>query len=205
MAPRRPKNLSVEDQKLWEQFIRTAEPLHVRQAAFSLDPAAKTPAAKLPRGPIPYPETRIYKPVLSGKEPLVRYDLALDPMQPLSRISKHLDKRTHDRLRKGKSAPEARIDLHGMTAAQAHAALRGFIRSSHGRGLRLVLVITGKGNTTRDEIGIMPTRSGVLRHALPQWLGVPDMHPMILQISAAHIRHGGSGAYYVYLKRKGRS
>jgi len=126
-------------------------------------------------------------------------------MQPLSRAPQALDKRTHDRLRKGKKAPEARIDLHGMTAAQAYGALRGFILSCHARGLRLVLVITGKGNTTRDEIGIMPTRNGVLRHALPQWLDAPDMHPMILQISAAHMRHGGGGAYYVYLKKKGRS
>lgn len=141
----------------------------------------------------------------SKEEPLLRYDLASDPMNPLSRAPQNLDRRTHDRLRKGKTAPEARIDLHGMTAAQAHGALRGFIRASHSRGLRLVLVITGKGNTSRDEIGIMPTRNGVLRHALPQWLGMPDMHPMILQISSAHLRHGGGGAYYVYLKRKGRT
>lgn len=196
---RRRKTLSEEDQKLWDMVKQSAEPLH----AVSYAPPAPTIQPKRPEVNTP----RTIKPFkMNGRpESRLRFDLAADPMQPLTRAPQALDKRTHDRLRKGKKAPEARIDLHGMTAAQAHGALRGFILSSHARGLRLVLVITGKGNTTRDEIGIMPTRNGVLRHALPQWLGTPDMHPMILQISAAHIRHGGGGAYYVYLKKKGRT
>jgi len=196
---RRRKTLSEEDQKLWDMVKQSAEPLH----AVSYTPPtpmapAKRPEVKTPRRIEPFS-------IKGRPESRLRFDLATDPMQPLSRAPQVLDKRTHERLRKGKKAPEARIDLHGMTAAQAHGALRGFVLSSHARGLRLVLVITGKGNTTRDEIGIMPTRNGVLRHALPQWLGTPDMHPMILQISSAHLRHGGGGAYYVYLKKKGRS
>lgn len=197
---RRRKTLSEEDQKLWELVKQSTEPLH----AISFSPPAPIPSATSPEVKHPRP----LKPLkMKGPKPeaQMRLDLATDPMQPLTRAPQSLDRRTHDRLRKGKKAPEARIDLHGMTAAQAHNVLRGFIRSSHARGLRLVLVITGKGNTTRDEIGIMPTRNGVLRHALPQWLGMPDMQPMILQISSAHLRHGGGGAYYVYLKKKGRS
>ena len=196
---RRRKTLSEEDQALWEMVIQSAKPLHAASFAPAPLPVAKPPEIKSPR------PLKKLKPMVGKKEALLRFDLATDPMQPLGRAAKTLDRRTHDRLRKGKTAPEARIDLHGMTAAQAHNVLRGFIRNSHAKGLRLVLVITGKGNTTREEAGIMPTRSGVLRHALPQWLDMPDMHPMILQISSAHIRHGGGGAYYVYLKRKGRS
>jgi DNA-nicking Smr family endonuclease len=196
---RRRKPLSEEDQKLWDMVKQSAEPLH----AVSYTPPTPIAAPKRPEVKTPRP-IKPFK--INGRpESRLRFDLAADPMQPLSRAPQALDKRTHDRLRKGKKHPEARIDLHGMTAAQAHGALRGFILSSFGRGLRLVLVITGKGNTTRDEIGIMPTRNGVLRHALPQWLGTPDMHPMILQISSAHLRHGGGGAYYVYLKKKGRN
>ncbi len=196
---RRRKILSEEDQELWDLVKQSTEPLH----AASYMPPAPVAKAKAPEVQTPRP----IKPFIMGgmQESRLKFDLAVDPMQPLSRAPQALDKRTHEKLRKGKKAPEARIDLHGMTAAQAHGALRGFIHSSHARGLRLVLVITGKGNTTRDEVGIMPTRNGVLRHALPQWLGTPDMHPMILQISSAHVRHGGGGAYYVYLKKKGRS
>jgi DNA-nicking Smr family endonuclease len=196
---RRRKTLSEEDIELWELVKKSAVPLH----AVSYTPPLPALPAKVPQVKAPRP----IKPFTIKGRPESRlcFDLAADPMQPLTRVPQALDKRTHERLRKGKKAPEARIDLHGMTAAQAHGALRGFIISAYGRGLRLVLVITGKGNTTRDEIGIMPTRNGVLRHALPQWLDAPDMHPMILQISAAHMRHGGGGAYYVYLKKKGRS
>ena len=196
---RRRKVLSEEDKKLWEMVKQSTEPLHAVSFTPAPPPNAKPPVVNTPRPIKPFN--------MSGTkgEARMRIDLAPDPMQPLTRAPQSLDRRTHDRIRKGKAAPEARIDLHGMTAAQAHNALRGFIHSSHARGLRLVLVITGKGNTTRDEIGIMPTRNGILRHALPQWLGMPDMHPMILQISSAHMRHGGGGAYYVYLKKKGRS
>ena len=199
MPPRKRKPLSEEDQKLWDLVIKSAEPMHAPSFKPEPLPYVKPPEIKN------YRPVRSLKPVSRKKEALLRFDLAEDPMQALSRKPQALDKRTHDKLRKGKTAPDARIDLHGMTAAQAHGVLRDFIRTSHARGLRLVLVITGKGNTMREEVGIMPSRAGVLRHALPQWLGTPDMHPMILQISAAHARHGGGGAYYVYLKRKGRT
>ncbi len=196
---RKPKKLSQEDQKLWDLVKQSARPLH---SAVIPPPSGEKNILPELHTPLPIKPFNING---HKNEPRLRIDLATDPMQPLSRAPQLLDKRTHDRMRKGKKSPEARLDLHGMTAAQAHGALRGFIHSCHARGLRLVLVITGKGNTTREEVGIMPTRSGVLRHALPQWLDAPDMHPMILQISSAHMRHGGGGAYYVYLKKKGRS
>ena len=199
MTRRRRKGLSEEDQKLWEMVKSSTVPLH--EPDFTPSPA---PVANAPKVTAPRPLRKV-KPAGTAKEPLSSYTLAADPMQPLARAPQNLDRRTHDRLRKGKTPPDARLDLHGMTAAQAHNVLRGFIRSSFASGHRLVLVITGKGNTTREEIGIMPTRAGVLRHALPQWLDAADMHPMILQVSSAHIRHGGGGAYYVYLKKKGRS
>ena len=68
-------------------------------------------------------------------------------------------------------------------------------------GKRLALVVTGKGNSTRDEGGIMPHRQGILRHSLPHWLNMPDIRPKILEITPAHLKHGGGGAYYVYLRR----
>ncbi|HSG57221.1 MAG TPA: Smr/MutS family protein, partial [Paracoccaceae bacterium] len=75
-----------------------------------------------------------------------------------------------------------------------------FILSSHARGMRLVLVITGKGKV-KDYEAPMPARHGVLRHQVPQWLNLAPLRPLVLQIAPAHIRHGGQGAYYVYLRR----
>jgi DNA-nicking Smr family endonuclease len=68
-------------------------------------------------------------------------------------------------------------------------------------GLRLVLVITGKGKV-KDEDGPIPIRQGVLRHQVPQWLEAPPIGSLVLNIRQAHLRHGGGGAYYVYLRRR---
>jgi DNA-nicking Smr family endonuclease len=62
------------------------------------------------------------------------------------------------------------------------------------------LVITGKGKH-RDDGGPIPTRFGVLRHQVPQWLAMAPLGGLVMQITESHIRHGGQGAYYVYLRR----
>jgi DNA-nicking Smr family endonuclease len=103
-------------------------------------------------------------------------------------------------MTRGKIKPEGRIDLHGMTMSQAHPALVGFILNAHDAGKRLVLVITDKGKD-RDDGGPIPVRHGVLRHQVPQWMALAPLKSLILQVTPAHLRHGGDGAYYVYLRR----
>jgi len=112
-----------------------------------------------------------------------------------------MDKKAFQRLKRGKLLPEGKIDLHGMTLDRAHPALMGFILRAHGAGLRLVLVVTGKGKD-RDDGGPIPVRQGILRHAVPQWLSQPPLATLVLQLTEAHQRHGGGGAYYVYLRRE---
>ena len=111
-----------------------------------------------------------------------------------------MDHKTHRKMSRGKIAPEARIDLHGMTLAVAKSALTGFILSCSASGRRLVLVITGKGKA--DESVHQPRRHGILRHSLPHWLGAPPLIGHILQVTPAHQRHGGAGAFYIYLRRR---
>lgn len=111
-----------------------------------------------------------------------------------------MDRKAFGRLKRGKLKPEAKIDLHGMTVDQAHPALTGFILRAQAQGKRLVLVITGKGKD-RDDGGPIPVRLGVLRHNVPHWLSVPPLAQLVLQVSEAHVKHGGGGAYYVYLRR----
>lgn len=119
----------------------------------------------------------------------------------LAKAPVRMDTKTFGRLKRGKLAPEGRIDLHGMTLDQAHGVLNGFIMRSHAQGKRLVLVITGKGKQA-DDHGPIPQRAGILRHNVPHWLQLPPLAQMVLQVSEAHGRHGGGGAYYVYLRRK---
>jgi DNA-nicking Smr family endonuclease len=111
-----------------------------------------------------------------------------------------MDRKAFDRLRRGKLKPEARLDLHGMTLDQARPALTRFLMSSHAQGRRLVLVITGKGKSA-DDAGPIPARRGLLRHNVPAWLQQPPLAQIVLQVTQAHLRHGGSGALYVYLRR----
>src|SRR5688572_21085314 len=91
-------------------------------------------------------------------------------------------------LRRGRTEPEARIDLHGMTHDKAYRALIAFLSRAQSEDKRVVLAVTGKG--------------GVLREALPLWLGQADLQPLVSGIAEAHIKHGGSGAFYVSLRRK---
>jgi DNA-nicking Smr family endonuclease len=111
-----------------------------------------------------------------------------------------MDRKTYARMKRGKSVPEARLDLHGMTIDVAHSALTAFLMRSHGEGKRLVLVITGKGRTDDNETFFNPPR-GILRRQVPHWLEQPPLRQIVLQTVTAHQRHGGSGALYVYLRR----
>lgn len=112
-----------------------------------------------------------------------------------------LDKRTEDRLRSGKMPIDGRIDLHGMTQAQAHRALGFFVREAHGAGKRCLLVITGKGRGEAEPEHWMEQESGVLRRRVPEWLGQGDLADKVLKVFPAIPRHGGAGAVYVYLRR----
>jgi len=109
---------------------------------------------------------------------------------------------TRDRLRRGALAPDARIDLHGMTQQAAHRTLFAWLATAHARGHRLVLVITGKGNPRNDENAPwMMSLHGVLKQMVPRWLNEPELAALIAAVHPAHTKHGGDGALYVYLRK----
>lgn len=118
-----------------------------------------------------------------------------------------LDGNTQDRLRKGQLDPDARIDLHGMTEDVAHDRLLAFLRNAQRGGARLALVITGKGAPERDAHAPFDMEQerrarGVLKSMVPRWFSEPDFASLIADTRTAHKRHGGSGALYVYLRKR---
>jgi DNA-nicking Smr family endonuclease len=121
--------------------------------------------------------------------------------EPLGPSSVQMDKKAFTRLKRGKLKPESKLDLHGMTLDRAHPALNRFILKAHRDGKRLVLVVTGKGKRSQDD-GPIPRRTGVLRHQVLHWLDTPPLAQVVMQVSQAHVSHGGGGAYYVYLRRQ---
>ena len=105
-----------------------------------------------------------------------------------------LDRRTGQRFKRGQLPIEGRLDLHGMTQAEAHRALGAFIARHCAAGRRCVIVVTGKG--VNKEGG------GVLRNAVPRWLNEVPNRDKVLAFEYARQRDGGAGALYVLLKRK---
>lgn len=192
-----PRGLRPEEAALWELIAARTQPLHPKRKAPLPDEAA-TPA---PKKPEPMASLSPFRVGETAGPPAVRHDLARPISAALAAAQVAMDRKAHRKLTRGKLAPEARIDLHGMTLADAHPALLRFVAEAHGRGLRLVLVITGKGRA-RDDDGPIPTRTGILRHQVPQWLNSGPLRPLVLQVVEAHQRHGGSGAFYVYLRRR---
>jgi DNA-nicking Smr family endonuclease len=101
------------------------------------------------------------------------------------------------RVRRGKLEIGAKLDLHGYTQDKAEAALRRFLVAAREDGCLVVLVVTGKGGRlVSGEVA-----PGVLKRRLPEWLEKVDLRPMVSGYAEAHQRHGGGGAFYVFLKR----
>lgn len=201
------KELSRDERELWSKVARTARPMHKPKPIAEM----RTPGAERPHAP-PVEKEDVYKTPLKGFRVGERSQTVPAPHhagEDLSNRIAHapvrMDHGTHRKMMRGKLKPQARIDLHGMTLAQAHPALVHFVIDSFDAGHRLVLVITGKGRggSDHDGGGPIPIRRGVLRQQVPGWLHAPPLGAMVLDIREAHQRHGGGGAYYVYLKRRG--
>ena len=109
-----------------------------------------------------------------------------------ARASPAQDRGDEKRVRRGQLEIAASIDLHGYTQDRAQGALTAFLARAHAEGARVVIVVTGKGRG--GDIG-------VLRRRLPAWLDAPNVRPLISGFAQAHRKHGGAGAFYVFLKR----
>ena len=192
---RRRKGLTDEDRALWSRVAETAQPLHPRRKEPLVLPSDE-PARALPPAHAALPAFRLGQAV--PPKPGGKVQRAPTPAETLARAGLRMDAKLHRRMTQGKLKPEARLDLHGMTLSAAHPELVNFVLSCHAGGLRLVLVITGKG---RGDHGPLPTRPGALRHQVPHWLHGAPLGAVVQQVTAAHYRHGGEGAYYVYLRR----
>jgi DNA-nicking Smr family endonuclease len=177
--------ISEEDRQLWDQVRRTATPLRPEPPPEPVPDAA--PPAPAPPKP---PRTAKATPA----PPLVAKPKPAAP-PPVGGF----DRKTMTRLSRGSVAIDARIDLHGMTQDAAHRRLLRFLEAARGEGAKIVLVITGKGAPDAVDGG-----RGVLRRAVPEWLRSPPFRLLVSGYENAGRRHGGEGALYVRLRRKGR-
>ncbi len=111
-----------------------------------------------------------------------------------------LDPLIMENLRAGNYSPEAHIDLHGLNALQAYRALVDFFRRSWYKGLRVVLVVPGRGKNSVNGFA-------VLRDKLQSWLTQDPFKRVVLAFCTAQAVDGGPGSVYVLLrkyKKKGK-
>lgn len=172
------RRLSYDERVLWATVTKAIEPL--RESARLVPDAGHDAVAQAPK-PVraARPAKTVAIPPPAPPKPVT------PPLTPLSR-------RMRRSVVRGKEQIDARLDLHGLTQSEAHAALLRFLRNAHVRDARLLLVITGKGR------GAEP---GVLRRQVPQWLGLPEFRSLVIGFEDAHIAHGGEGALYVRVRR----
>lgn len=184
---RKARGLSQDEHDLWDVVTRSIAPLKVRKSRVQArdegeaSPETETAApAKVKRtAPAPPPP------------PAAAKAAAQSPPAPGP-----LERRLKSRIARGTQAIDARIDLHGMTQAQAHAALLRFLRRAQDDGALLALVITGKGARGRSG-----DAAGVLRRQVPLWLKLSEFSAFVVGFSPAAAAHGGEGALYVRLRR----
>ncbi len=172
----RRRQLSDEEHALWSGFVRSITPL--RRSRAIPEPSAAGEVSPAPRRLTP------------------RQDIAppakTPPLAPFER-------RLKQRVARGRAPIDARIDLHGLTQVEAHAALLRFLRRAQADGARIALIVTGKGAGSGERDGL--AARGVLKRQVPLWLSLPEFRPLIVGFEDAHVSHGGQGALYVRLRR----
>jgi DNA-nicking Smr family endonuclease len=185
----RRRQLSDEEEALWAGFTRSIKPLKsAKPGPKASQKSSATPSGASPAAPS---QTRSH-PVA----PRVTPPAPPPPLAPLGR-------RLKQRVARGREPIDARLDLHGMTQQQAHAALLRFLHRAQASGAKTALVVTGKGlrksssGAEYDADG----RPGVLKRQVPLWLALPEFRPLVVGFDDAHVGHGGEGALYVRLRR----
>ena len=182
------------DFELWEDVARTVKPLHKAKPRKKYAPKPELASHAVKTAP---------SRKAAAKPAAVRHD-----PPPLT----GLDRRSERRMMRGQVEIEGRIDLHGTGVERSHERLLNFLATSRAQGLRLVLVITGKGASPFTQHTLhgadhyhAPERQGRLRRLAPEWFHERQFREHIAGFQPAHPRHGGGGAFYVRLRKKERT
>ena len=205
-AKDRRRHLHGEEASLWAHTASSVEPL--KRAKGRVHPADELHGEPHTR---PRPKTGHHETAatLAKHAKKAHAEPAAPPAKkaPLPPIA-DIERKKLKRLRSGRTDIDGRIDLHGMYQAEAHGALRAFLHRAQAKGWRWVLVITGKGRLlSRDDDAPFDMHGhrdrGVLKRNVPRWLEEPDLRPLVISFTTAAIEHGGEGALYVHLRKRG--
>lgn len=182
--------LSPSEHALWQAVTHKVTPL----------PGAPVAPVK-PPPPLPLADPKAAaRPQARPKKPAVPPPPKTKTPPPTSPFDEG-DPKAARRVARGRMPIAATLDLHGLTQTQAETRLRTFLEFAAVRGARTVLVITGKGAPDATPIPFEEAPRGILRQRFLEWVQAPPLRGLIASVRPAHQKHGGRGAFYVFLKR----
>lgn len=166
-------SLPLEERLAWEHAMQGVRKLKRNKSIIPKNTTAKPPMARV------------------ADRAVLRSNVIGTPTQdhPVNLV---LERRQAKRLRQGKIVIDAKIDLHGFTEVKAYDHLLHKVGTAYQQGKHCLLVVTGKG---RDGKGLLAQR-------VPHWLNNPELRGKIIRIAEALPQHGGSGALYIFLKKR---
>ncbi len=96
------------------------------------------------------------------------------------------------------------IDLHGYTLEEANKKIEKFIKNAHENNIYKIIVVTGKGIHSQSQKNPYVSKDlSILKYSVPEFISNnKSLMNLIIQIEEAKIEDGGSGAFYLYLKKK---
>ncbi len=108
------------------------------------------------------------------------------------------------RFKEIKTSKVKQIDLHGFTLDEANRAIEKFINLSYENGITKIIVVTGKGLHSNVEADPYVSKDlSILKYSVPEYIqNNLELMKKIIEIKDAELEDGGSGAFYVFLKKK---
>ncbi len=95
-------------------------------------------------------------------------------------------------------------DLHGFTLDEANKKIKDIINNAYEKNIKKLIIITGKGiHSDNEKDPYVSKNLGILKHSVPFYINNnKELMNMVNEIKEADIDDGGSGAFYIYLKKK---
>ena len=96
------------------------------------------------------------------------------------------------------------IDLHGFTLQEANNTIEKFINDSYDHNVSKIVVVTGKGlHSSVEKDPYVSKDLSILKYSVPDFIeNNPDIMKKVIEIKDAEVKDGGSGAFYIFLKKK---
>ena len=96
------------------------------------------------------------------------------------------------------------LDLHGKTLDKANSIVENFIKKSYQEKVHKLIIVTGKGIHSDNEKDPYVSKDlGILKYSIPEFIrNNDDLMKIISNISEASVKDGGTGAFYIFLKKR---